>query len=269
MENVITAKEARKLFNGGLLERNKKKYLTPYKGRGSSSNAAKAKTKKQTKPITKKPSNRFTKPTFLKSDKVIFIGVDPSGKKIEFNKNGSLKRGNIGICIAASQKEVIELTTENFFSFMTLTADRVKAYKMRGYNRIIAVVEQPDGQGSFDRDSVNSILKYGKQNRDLGKNQFASSLIATHLKLIGCEVYEVTPKQKGQKWGNGKKDDYKLYRSLSSYKGKIFAYQEHAIDGYQLACMAMPNSSEFNSKIAKWKLDQKLAKTKAKYTKTK
>lgn len=156
----------------------------------------------------------------------IFIGVDPSGAKTELNKNGTFKPGRIGLCIIDRNNEFLHFDAVNFFEFQKITRKYIKETYPDA--TIHAVVEQPDGQGAYNRASIKNRETFGRQNRDLGKNQFASNLIVSWLKWLGVSVEEKTPKQKGAKWAEI------TFRARSGWREALLVRHGHAIDAYQL-----------------------------------
>jgi len=154
----------------------------------------------------------------------IYIGIDPSGERPKRNaKNTGWLKGNTGLCILDASGKIVTLEAVTFFELIALLPMYVKG------KNCLCVVEQPDGQPVFPhRLTRDNVRTFGRKNRDLGKNQLASNLYAEFAKSIGCEVMEITPKQKGRKW------TLPIFKSVSKWEHEHTPTQ-HEIDAYQLA----------------------------------
>jgi len=154
----------------------------------------------------------------------IYIGIDPSGERPKRNsKNDGWLKGNTGLCILDASAEIVTLEALSFFELITLLPIYAKG------KNCLCVVEQPDGQPVFPhRLTRDNVRTFGRKNRDLGKNQLASNLYAEFAKSIGCEVMEITPKQKGRKW------TLPIFKSVSK-RAYDYTPTQHEIDAYQLA----------------------------------
>ena len=110
------------------------------------------------------------------------IGVDPA-----------LRLNGMAACFIEGDKQVIFKKYKRFVDFLK---DSVR-WKM--YNNPVVMVEDSSLQNiTFNNLTNRAILS--RLSRNVGMNQGASRIAYEWIKDNGCEVYNISPEQKGKKW---------------------------------------------------------------------
>jgi len=111
-----------------------------------------------------------------------FIGVDPA-----------LRLNGMAACFIEYDKTVVFKKYKRFVDFLK---DSVR-WKM--YNNPVVMVEDSSLQNITFNNSTNRAI-LSRLSRNVGMNQGASRIAYEWIKDNGCEVYNISPEQKGKKW---------------------------------------------------------------------
>lgn len=118
----------------------------------------------------------------METTKHVFIGVDPA-----FRKNG------FGMAILDEHKELKFTTFKEFVNFIAWVQNECPK------NAIAAIENSYLQNKTFDM--RGTLHEVAKKSRNVGLNQ-AASQIAYELLCDHClKVYNISPKEKGKKWG--------------------------------------------------------------------
>lgn len=149
------------------------------------------------------------------------IGVDPA-----------LRLNGMAACFIEYDKTVIFKKYKRFVDFLK---DSVR-WKM--YNNPVVMVEDSSLQNITFNNSTNRAI-LSRMSRNVGMNQGASRIAYEWIKDNGCEVYNISPEQKGKKFN---KDVFmrvvKSERLKFEPDFKTAKISQDEIDAFFLALMA-------------------------------
>ena len=111
-----------------------------------------------------------------------FIGVDPA-----------LRLNGMAACFIEYDKTVIFKKYKRFVDFLK---DSVR-WKL--LNPVVMVEDSSLQNITFNNSTNRAILS--RMSRNVGMNQGASRIAYEWIKENGCEAYNISPEQKGKKWG--------------------------------------------------------------------
>ena len=112
-----------------------------------------------------------------------YIGVDPA-----------IRLNGMAACFILPDKQVVFKRYKRFVDFL------IHAQDYRSFYLPVVLVEDSSLQNVTFNSSINrSILS--RMSRNVGMNQGASRIAYEWIKLQGCEAYNISPEQKGKKWG--------------------------------------------------------------------
>lgn len=112
-----------------------------------------------------------------------FIGVDPA-----------LRINGMAACFIKPDKEVEFKKYKRFVDFLE---DSFHWHK--DYENVVVMVEDSSLQNITFNNSTNRAI-LSRMSRNVGMNQGASRIAYEWIKDNGCEVYNISPEQKGKKW---------------------------------------------------------------------
>ena len=150
-----------------------------------------------------------------------FIGVDPA-----------LRLNGMAACFIEYDKTVVFKKYKRFVDFLK---DSVR-WKM--YNNPVVMVEDSSLQNITFNNSTNRAI-LSRLSRNVGMNQGASRIAYEWIKYNGCEVYNISPEQKGKKWSKEmflKIFEREGYKFEPDFKPAKISQDE--IDAFFLALMA-------------------------------
>ena len=70
----------------------------------------------------------------------------------------------------------------------------------KDYEKVVVLVEDSSLQNVTFNSSINRAI-LSRMSRNVGMNQAASRIAYEWIKENGCEAYNISPEQKGRKWG--------------------------------------------------------------------
>ena len=112
-----------------------------------------------------------------------YIGVDPA-----------IRINGMAACFIYSDKQVVFKKYKRFVDFIKDAMD----WKL-DLNPVV-LVEDSSLQNLTFHNSINRAI-LSKMSRNVGMNQGASRIAYEWIKENGCEAYNISPEQKGKKWG--------------------------------------------------------------------
>ena len=112
-----------------------------------------------------------------------YIGVDPA-----------IRINGMAACFIQSNKEVRFTKYKRFVDFI------LDVPKWAQYERPVVLVEDSSLQNVTFNSSINRAI-LSRMSRNVGMNQAASRIAYEWIKENGCEAYNISPEQKGKKWG--------------------------------------------------------------------
>jgi len=113
-----------------------------------------------------------------------YIGVDPA-----------IRLNGMAACFIKPNKEVEFKKYKRFVDFLE---DSFHWHK--DYPNAVVLVEDSSLQNVTFNSSINRAI-LSKMSRNVGMNQAASRIAYEWIKENGCEAYNISPEQKGKKWG--------------------------------------------------------------------
>jgi len=111
-----------------------------------------------------------------------YIGVDPA-----------IRLNGMAACFIKPDKEVEFKKYKRFVDFI------LDVPKWAQYEHPVVLVEDSSLQNLTFHNSINRAI-LSKMSRNVGMNQGASRIAYEWIKENGCEVYNISPEQKGKKW---------------------------------------------------------------------
>jgi len=150
-----------------------------------------------------------------------FIGVDPA-----------LRLNGMAACFINPNKEVRFTKYKRFVDFI------LDVPKWAQYEHPVVLVEDSSLQNLTFHNSINRAI-LSKMSRNVGMNQGASRIAYEWIKDNGCEVYNISPEQKGKKWSKEmflkifEREGYKFEPDFKSAK-----ISQDEIDCFTLALQA-------------------------------
>lgn len=149
-----------------------------------------------------------------------FIGVDPA-----------IRLNGMAACFIEYDKTVIFKKYKRFVDFLK---DSVR-WKL--LNPVVMVEDSSLQNITFNNSTNRAILS--RMSRNVGMNQGASRIAYEWIKDNGCEVYNISPEQKGKKWS---KEMFLKIFEREGYKFepdfKIAKISQDEIDCFSLAIQA-------------------------------
>jgi hypothetical protein len=112
-----------------------------------------------------------------------YIGVDPA-----------IRLNGMAACFINSDKVVEFKKYKRFVDFI------LDVPKWAQYEHPVVLVEDSSLQNLTFHNSINRAI-LSKMSRNVGMNQGASRIAYEWIKENGCEAYNISPEQKGKKWG--------------------------------------------------------------------
>jgi hypothetical protein len=112
-----------------------------------------------------------------------YIGVDPA-----------IRINGMAACFIKPDKEVIFKKYKRFVDFIK------DAMFYRLHINPVVLVEDSSLQNVTFNSSINRAI-LSRMSRNVGMNQAASRIAYEWIKENGCEAYNISPEQKGKKWG--------------------------------------------------------------------
>jgi len=112
-----------------------------------------------------------------------YIGVDPA-----------IRINGMAACFIKPNKEVEFKKYKRFVDFI------LDVPKWKQYEHPVILVEDSSLQNLTFHNSINRAI-LSKMSRNVGMNQAASRIAYEWIKENGCEAYNISPEQKGKKWG--------------------------------------------------------------------
>jgi hypothetical protein len=112
-----------------------------------------------------------------------YIGVDPA-----------IRLNGMAACFILPNKEVEFKKYKRFVDFI------LDVPKWKQYEHPVILVEDSSLQNLTFHNSINRAI-LSKMSRNVGMNQGASRIAYEWIKENGCEAYNISPEQKGKKWG--------------------------------------------------------------------
>jgi hypothetical protein len=97
-------------------------------------------------------------------------------------------------CFILPDKQVIFKRYKRFVDFL------IHAQDYRSFYLPVIMVEDSSLQNVTFNSSINRAI-LSRMSRNVGMNQAASRIAYEWIKLQGCEAYNISPEQKGKKWG--------------------------------------------------------------------
>jgi hypothetical protein len=135
-------------------------------------------------------------------------------------------------CFINPNKEVRFTKYKRFVDFI------LDVPKWSQYEHPVVLVEDSSLQNVTFNSCINRAI-LSRMSRNVGMNQAASKIAYEWIKLQGCEAYNISPEQKGKKWG--KEIFMKIFQS-EGYKFetnfKIAKISQDEIDCFTLALQA-------------------------------
>ena len=150
-----------------------------------------------------------------------FIGVDPA-----------LRLNGMAACFIMPDKEVEFKRYKRFLDFLK---DSI-FWKNLG-NPVVMIEDSSLQNITFNNSTNRAILS--RMSRNVGMNQGASRIAYEWIKDNGCEVYNISPEQKGKKWSKEmflkifEREGYKFEPDFKSAK-----ISQDEIDCFSLAIQA-------------------------------
>ena len=112
-----------------------------------------------------------------------YIGVDPA-----------IRLNGMAACFILLDKQVIFKRYKRFVDFL------IHAQDYRSFYLPVIMVEDSSLQNVTFNSSINRAI-LSRMSRNVGMNQAASRIAYEWIKENGCEAYNISPEQKGKKWG--------------------------------------------------------------------
>ena len=112
-----------------------------------------------------------------------YIGVDPA-----------IRLNGMAACFILPDKQVVFKRYKRFVDFL------IHAQDYRSFYLPVVLVEDSSLQNVTFNSSINRAI-LSRMSRNVGMNQAASRIAYEWIKLQGCEAYNISPEQKGKKWG--------------------------------------------------------------------
>jgi hypothetical protein len=112
-----------------------------------------------------------------------YIGVDPA-----------IRINGMAACFILPDKKVVFKRYKRFVDFL------IHAQDYRSFYLPVVLVEDSSLQNVTFNSSINRAI-LSRMSRNVGMNQGASRIAYEWIKLQGCEAYNISPEQKGKKWG--------------------------------------------------------------------
>ena len=112
-----------------------------------------------------------------------YIGVDPA-----------IRLNGMAACFILPDKQVVFKRYKRFVDFL------IHAQDYRSFYLPVVLVEDSSLQNVTFNSSINRAI-LSRMSRNVGMNQGASRIAYEWIKLQGCEAYNISPEQKGKKWG--------------------------------------------------------------------
>jgi hypothetical protein len=112
-----------------------------------------------------------------------YIGVDPA-----------IRLNGMAACFIKPDKEVVFKKYKRFVDFIKDAID------WSYYFNPVVLVEDSSLQNVTFNSSINRAI-LSRMSRNVGMNQGASRIAYEWIKENGCEAYNISPEQKGKKWG--------------------------------------------------------------------
>jgi hypothetical protein len=97
-------------------------------------------------------------------------------------------------CFILPDKQVVFKRYKRFVDFL------IHAQDYRSFYLPVVLVEDSSLQNLTFHNSINRAI-LSRMSRNVGMNQGASRIAYEWIKLQGCEAYNISPEQKGKKWG--------------------------------------------------------------------
>ena len=97
-------------------------------------------------------------------------------------------------CFILPDKVVVFKKYKRFVDFL------IHAQDYRSFYLPVILVEDSSLQNVTFNSSINRAI-LSRMSRNVGMNQAASRIAYEWIKLQGCEAYNISPEQKGKKWG--------------------------------------------------------------------
>ena len=113
-----------------------------------------------------------------------YIGVDPA-----------IRLNGMAACFILPDK-VVEF--KKYKRFVDFLEDSFHWHK--DYENVVVLVEDSSLQNVTFNSSINRAI-LSRMSRNVGMNQAASRIAYEWIKENGCEAYNISPEQKGKKWG--------------------------------------------------------------------
>jgi hypothetical protein len=112
-----------------------------------------------------------------------YIGVDPA-----------IRLNGMAACFILPDKQVVFKRYKRFVDFL------IHAQDYRSFYLPVVLVEDSSLQNVTFNSSINRAI-LSRMSRNVGMNQAASRIAYEWIKENGCEAYNISPEQKGKKWG--------------------------------------------------------------------
>ena len=112
-----------------------------------------------------------------------YIGVDPA-----------IRLNGMAACFILPDKQVVFKRYKRFVDFL------IHAQDYRSFYLPVVLVEDSSLQNVTFNSSINRAI-LSRMSRNVGMNQGASRIAYEWIKEQGCEAYNISPEQKGKKWG--------------------------------------------------------------------
>jgi hypothetical protein len=135
-------------------------------------------------------------------------------------------------CFILPDKQVVFKRYKRFVDFL------IHAQDYRSFYLPVVLVEDSSLQNVTFNSSINRAI-LSRMSRNVGMNQGASKIAYEWIKLQGCEAYNISPEQKGKKWGKEifmKVFQNEGYKFESNFKPAKISQDE--IDCFSLALQA-------------------------------
>jgi hypothetical protein len=97
-------------------------------------------------------------------------------------------------CFILPDKKVVFKRYKRFVDFL------IHAQDYRSFYLPVVLVEDSSLQNITFNSSINRAI-LSRMSRNVGMNQAASRIAYEWIKEQGCEAYNISPEQKGKKWG--------------------------------------------------------------------
>jgi hypothetical protein len=150
-----------------------------------------------------------------------YIGVDPA-----------IRLNGMAACFILPDKQVVFKRYKRFVDFL------IHAQDYRSFYLPVVLVEDSSLQNVTFNSSINRAI-LSRMSRNVGMNQGASRIAYEWIKEQGCEAYNISPEQKGKKWGKEifmKVFQNEGYKFEPNYKPTKISQDE--IDCFTLALQA-------------------------------